>query len=76
MKRSVLQQEKHNILPEYGKKRLILYADTLQEIAGSFEDEIHSQDTEAGMQLYLLKTRQEHNSLLADQLSETADALK
>ena len=38
MKRSVLQQEKHNILPEYGKKRLILYADTLQEIAGSFED--------------------------------------
>ena len=76
MKRSVLQQEKHNILPEYGKKRLILYADTLQEIAGSFEDEIHSPDTEEGMQLYLLKTRQEHNSLLADQLSETADALK
>ena len=76
MKRSVLQQEKHNILPEYGKKRLILYADTLQEIAGSFEDEMHSTDTEEGMQLYLLKTRQEHNSLLADQLSETADALK
>ena len=39
MKRSLLQHEKHNILPEYGKKRLILYADTLQEIAGSFEEE-------------------------------------
>ena len=76
MKRSLLQHEKHNILPEYGKKRLILYADTLQEIAGSFEEETAPDGGEEGVRLYLLQKKQEQNCLFADQLSQTADALK
>ena len=28
----------HSIMPEYGRRKLILYADTLKEIAESFEE--------------------------------------
>lgn len=80
MRKSLQQQESYNILPEYGKRRLLLYADTLLEIADSFEDrdEIKIQETggQDGIQLFLMQNRREQNLLLADQLSETANTLK
>lgn len=64
----------HTVVPEYGRRKLILYADTLREIAESFE-EVPEMETKSQLQLYLYKTRQEQNILLAGQLDETARVL-
>ena len=76
MKWSLTEREDtgRSVLPEYGRRRLILYADTLKEIAGSFEEETDT-DEKSKIQLYLYKARQEQNSLLAGQLDETARVL-
>lgn len=64
----------HTVLPEYGRRKLILYADTLKEIAESFEEK-PEEETKSRVQLYLYKARQEQNILLAGQLDETARVL-
>lgn len=64
----------HTVLPEYGRRRLILYADTLREIAESFEEK-PEEESKSRVQLYLYKARQEQNILLAGQLDETARVL-
>lgn len=64
----------HNIMPEYGRRKLILYADTLKEIAESFEEE-PKKDIGTHVQMYLYRERQEQNMLLAGQLDETARVL-
>lgn len=76
MRFNLLQQENHNVLPEYGKRRLLLYADTLQGVAGSFDESAIKDLTVEGIQKYLVRTKKEQNLLWANQLSETADALK
>lgn len=76
MKWNLMEREdfSHTVLPEYGRRKLILYADTLKEIAESFE-EMPEMETKSQLQLYLYKTRQEQNVLLAGQLDETARVL-
>ena len=76
MKWNIMEREdiSHSVVPEYGRRRLILYADTLKEIAESFE-EIPEVEGKSQLQLYLYKTRQEQNVLLAGQLDETARVL-
>ena len=76
MKWNILEREEisHTVMPEYGRRRLILYADTLKDIAESFEEPIESVSG-SQLQLYLYKTRQEQNVLLAGQLDETARVL-
>ncbi len=64
----------HSIMPEYGRRKLILYADTLKEIAESFE-EAPRKEADTHMQMYLYRERQEQNTLLAGQLDETARVL-
>lgn len=64
----------HSIMPEYGRRKLILYADTLKEIATSFE-ETPRKEPDTHMQMYLYRERQEQNTLLAGQLDETARVL-
>ena len=64
----------HSVMPEYGRRKLILYADTLKEIAESFE-EMPKKETGTHMQRYLYRERQEQNTLLAGQLDETARVL-
>lgn len=76
MKKGLLPKESYTILSEYEKKRLILYADTLLEIAGSFHKEMPDMKEPEGIRMYLLKTKKEQNHLLADQLAETANTLK
>lgn len=77
MKWNLTQQEEvsHAVLPEYGRRKLILYADTLRELAESFE-ETPRIDTKSKLQLYLYQSRQEQNILLAGQLDETARVLQ
>lgn len=76
MKWNLMEREdiSHTVVPEYGRRKLILYADTLKEIAESFE-ELPEMETKSQLQLYLYKTRQEQNILLAGQLDETARVL-
>lgn len=76
MKWNLMERDEveRNIMPEYGRRKLILYADTLREIAESFEDKPQKEEG-SGMQLYLYKERQEQNTLLAGQLDETARVL-
>lgn len=76
MKWNIMEREdiSHTVVPEYGRRKLILYADTLKEIAESFED-IPETEGKSQLQLYLYKTRQEQNVLLAGQLDETARVL-
>lgn len=76
MKWNLLQKEQRTMLSEYGKRRLVLYADTLEELAGSFERDMSFDTKVSGLQLYLLKTKQEQSILLADQLTETANIIK
>lgn len=68
------EESSHTVLPEYGRRRLILYADTLKEIAESFEENTEKQ-AKSRVQLYLYKERQEQTVLLAGQLDETARVL-
>ena len=58
MKWNIMEREdiSHSVVPEYGRRRLILYADTLKEIAESFE-EIPEVEGKSQLQLYLYKTR-------------------
>lgn len=76
MKWNIMEREHtdHMVMPEYGRRKLILYADTLKEIAESFEQIPQTGET-SQLQLYLYKTRQEQNTLLAGQLDETARVL-
>jgi stage II sporulation protein E len=76
MKWNLMEREdsSHAVLPEYGRRKLILYADTLREIAESFE-EVPEIESKSKIQMYLYRTRQEQNILLADQLDETARVL-
>lgn len=76
MKWNLMEREEvsHTVMPEYGRRKLILYADTLKEIAESFE-EMPKEEAKSQLQLYLYKARQEQNTLLAGQLDETARVL-
>ncbi len=67
-------EESAPIVPEYGRRKLILYADTLKEIAQSFKPREEDRPLKE-VSLLLYKERQEQNELLAGQLGETARVL-
>lgn len=78
---SALKEEQafDSILPEYGRKKLLMYADSFRDLANTFTD-IQRQEKEAGeindRQEYLWKRRLvENRDLMADHLNEMAQIM-
>lgn len=68
-----------NLLPEYGRRKLLMYADSFRDLASTFTD-IQKQDEETDIvrdrQEYLWKRRLvENRDLMADHLNEMAQIM-
>lgn len=69
-----------SVLPEYGRKKLLMYADSFRDLANTFTDmqKPETEDTEAvcDRQEYLWKRRiSENRDLMADHLNEMAQIM-
>lgn len=65
------------LLPEYGRKKLLNYADTFRELAQVYEEkEEQIQDSEPDRQeVYVRKCKQENRQMLSEQLAEMAQIM-
>lgn len=69
-----------SVLPEYGKKKLLMYADSFRDLASTFTDmqktETEAAETVCDRQEYLWRRRiSENRDLMADHLNEMAQIM-
>ncbi|HKM04971.1 MAG TPA: SpoIIE family protein phosphatase [Lachnospiraceae bacterium] len=78
MRKELVQRENihHSLLPEYGKKRLLTYADSFKDLAKTFTCIPKEETNDGNRMAYLWKRRlMENRGLLAEHLNEMAEII-